>query len=63
MSPDIDRQTLIASKKKDESGNPIPHGYVLPNGAVIVWINGNRQNNLATMEFAKTMFPNLVVME
>ena len=39
----------------------IPHGYVLPNGVVVIWSNGTVQNKLTTLEQARVMFPTLVL--
>ena len=38
-----------------------PHGYVLPNGVVVVWASLNSQHNLASYSHAIQMFPTLTL--
>ncbi len=52
----LDRQAMHASF------TGVPHGYVLPNGVVVIW-KENHCNNVYPLEKAMAMFPTLVLIE
>lgn len=39
----------------------IPHGYILANGTIVIWENGQQTHNFATKEQALVKVPNLVI--
>lgn len=45
----------------DSRGSELPHGYILPNGVIVVYRNGCNSNNVATIEQERKMFPMLVL--
>jgi len=53
----LDRDCMQRSQGEPQ----VPHGYILHNGVVIVWTNGNRSNTMVNETRAREMFPNLVI--
>jgi len=39
----------------------LPHGYILPNGVVVIWNQGRNSNNFANIAFATAAYPNLII--
>lgn len=39
----------------------IPHGYILANGTIVIWENGQNTHNFATKEQALAKVSNLVI--
>jgi hypothetical protein len=65
----LDLRAIQLSRQLGADGQPIPHGYRLPNGVVVVWIGGSNSANVGGrgevtgLELARQRFPNLVLVD
>jgi hypothetical protein len=62
MAPEHRDSLCIRGASKGTDEQSAPHGYVEPNGVVVIWKTPTSQHNVSTLEKAKAMCPNLVLL-